>query len=97
MEQGFFQTPNKIFNYGLSAQEFIVLSYLIKLSDNNNLCFPSFITISNKCRVSKNSITKIISKLEHLRLISVNRQFHKNNVYRILVTVPKPATQSVPN
>jgi len=78
----YFRVPNELFSLGLSASELIVLMYLYRCHNNNEDCWPSYVDIASKCKITRRSAINVISNLENKGLISKERQGRKNH-YKI--------------
>ena len=67
----YFPLPNEIFNLDLCAGEIALYSYLMRMEDRKTYsCYPSFKTIGNALRMSKNTVMKYVHSLEEKGLIS---------------------------
>lgn len=69
--KNYFPLPNEIFCLGLCSGELSVYSYLLYCEDRKTFqCWPSYKTIGNALRMSKNTVKKYVEMLEDKRLIS---------------------------
>ena len=67
----FFPLPNKIFNMDLCAGEIALYSYLMRMEDRETYsCYPSFKTIGNALKMSRNTVMKYVHSLEEKGLIT---------------------------
>lgn len=78
----YFKQTNNIFNLKLKPNQFTILSYLIRMSNESENCYPSMNNISKMCCVSKSTVVKTIEELEQAGYISVNID-NTYNVYTI--------------
>ncbi len=66
----YFPLPNEIFCLGLSYGEIAVYSYLLYQENRKNYqCHPSYKTIGEALKMSKNTVCKYIRRLEEKELI----------------------------
>ena len=66
----FFMLPNEIFNMDLSSGEIALYAFLMRMEDRKTYnCYPSFKTIGNALRMSKNTVMKYVRQLEEKELI----------------------------
>lgn len=85
----FQKLPNRIFQMGLSSSEFVIICYLLSLS-NNELVHPSKSTIGRYTNLAKRTVDRAISSLVTKGFIEYNRGFIKDtkkicNQYRIRI------------
>ncbi len=67
----YFSLPNEIFNMDLCAGEIALYSYLMRMEDRETYsCYPSFKTIGNALRMSRNTVMKYVHSLEEKGLIT---------------------------
>ena len=67
----FFPLPNEIFNLDLCAGEIALYSYLMRMEDRETYsCYPSFKTIGNALKMSRNTVMKYVHSLEEKGLIT---------------------------
>ena len=67
----FFPLPNEIFNMDLCAGEIALYSYLMRMEDRKTYsCYPSFKTIGNALKMSRNTVMKYVHSLEEKGLIT---------------------------
>jgi len=91
MRHNFFQAPNFIFDSDMTHQEKLILLYLLRCCDSNNICFPSYAKICEKCNVSRpnaiQSIKKLISK-GYIEKVAIGHTTeygeNKANTYKIM-------------
>ena len=66
--------PNEIFNMDLTAGEIALYAFLMRMEDRKTYsCYPSFKTIGNALRMSKNTVMKYVRLLEEKELIKTER------------------------
>ena len=90
----YFVLPNEIFNMDLSAGEIALYAFLMRMEDRKTYtCYPSFKTIGNALKMSRNTVMKYVRLLEEKELISTERTIvehydgslkNGNLMYRIL-------------
>lgn len=67
----FFPLPNEIFQMDLCAGEIALYSYLMRMEDRKTYsCYPSFKTIGNALKMSRNTVMKYVHSLEEKGLIT---------------------------
>jgi predicted transcriptional regulator len=67
----YFLLPNEIFCLGLCSGELSVYSYLVYRENRKTFqCWPSYNTIGNALKMSKNTVKKYVRQLEDKRLIA---------------------------
>ena len=69
MKRDFFQAPNFVFDAEITQQEKLTLLYLLRCSDHNGICYPSYEKICEKCNMSRPTAIKSIKKLIELGYI----------------------------
>ena len=70
----YFVLPNEIFNMDLSAGEIALYAFLMRMEDRKtNTCYPSFKTIGNALKMSRNTVMKYVRLLADKELISTER------------------------
>ena len=70
----YFMLPNEIFNMDLTAGEIALYAFLMRMEDRKTYnCYPSFKTIGNALRMSKNTVMKYVRLLEEKELIKTKR------------------------
>ena len=86
----FFLLPNDIFESDITAQEFFVLSYLVRCKDKQNQCWPSRATIAKNCKIKcMSSLDKYLQGLEDKGYISKTKRYsydgkrQLSNIYTI--------------
>ncbi len=86
----FFLLPNDIHDHDLTNKEFVILSYLVRLKDKNNQCWPSRATIAKKSKTkSLISVDKCLRSLERKGYIHKMEHYDHNgkgqlsNIYTI--------------
>ena len=66
----YFPMPNEIFSLGLNHGEIAVYTYLMSCEDRKTYqCYPSYNTIGNALKMSKNTVMKYVKSLEDKCLI----------------------------
>ncbi len=67
----YYPLPNEIFALNLSANEIAIYSYLLYIEDRKTYqCYPSYKTIGQAVRLSRNTVRKFVLELENKRLIT---------------------------
>ena len=95
MNKNFFMLPNEIFELKLKPRDFTVLACLMKHSNSDYTCFPSYRTIAKECSISQKTVGQALKTLSTKRLIKIlNRRREdgskSSNLYRInLLNVKK--------
>ncbi len=70
----YFTLPNEIFCLGLSSGEIAVYSYLLRCENRKTYqCYPSYRTIGKALKMSQNTVSKYVQRLEDKHLISTER------------------------
>ena len=70
----YFMLQNEIFNMDLSSGEIALYAFLMRMEDRKTYsCYPSFKTIGNALRMSKNTVMKYVRLLEEKELIKTER------------------------
>lgn len=68
--KNYFPLPNKIFCLGLCSGEIAVYAYLMFCEDRKAFqCHPSYKTIGNALKMSRNTVSKYVKRLEEKQLI----------------------------
>ena len=68
----FFSLPNEVFLLGLSAGELAVYSFLKRCENlKTHQCWPSYKTIGQAVRMSENTVSKYLRRLEERGLIAI--------------------------
>ena len=66
----YFPLPNEIFCLNLSYGEIAVYAYLLYREDRKTFrCYPSFRTIGDALKMSRNTVSKYVKRLEEKQLI----------------------------
>lgn len=69
--KNYFSLPNEIFCLGLCSGEVSVYSYLLYCEVSKTFqCWPSYKTIGNALKMSRNTVKKYVKMLEGKRLIT---------------------------
>ena len=70
--KNFFSLPNEVFLLGLSAGELAVYSFLKRCENRKtHQCWPSYKTIGQAVRMSENTVSKYLRRLEERGLIAI--------------------------
>lgn len=70
----YFTLPNEIFCLGLSSGEIAVYSYLLRCENRKTYqCYPSYRTIGKALKMSQNTVSKYVQRLEDKHLILTER------------------------
>ncbi|HBH96153.1 MAG TPA: helix-turn-helix domain-containing protein [Ruminococcaceae bacterium] len=90
----YFPLPNEIFFIGLSYGEIAVYAYLLYRENRETFqCYPSYKTIGEALKMSRNTVSKYVRRLEERELISTqsssiftkdNKKLNGNLLYTIL-------------
>ena len=68
----YFSLPNEIFLLGLSSGELAVYSFLKRCENRKtHQCWPSYKTIGQAVRMSENTVSKYLRRLEERGLIAI--------------------------
>ena len=68
----FFSLPNEVFLLGLSAGELAVYSFLKRCENRKtHQCWPSYKTMGQAVRMSENTVSKYLRRLEERGLIAI--------------------------
>lgn len=59
----YFKLSNNIFELGLKPNEFVVLAYIARCSNNNSKAFPSYNKIAEKCNIGLSTAKRVVSEL----------------------------------
>ncbi|SCH67364.1 Uncharacterised protein [uncultured Clostridium sp.] len=85
----YFKLSNNIFELGLKPNEFVVLAYISRCSNNNSKAFPSYNKIAEKCNIGLSTAKRVVNDLINKELlIKENRLTSDNksmatNAYRL--------------
>ena len=90
MNKNFFMLPNEIFKLKLKPRDFTVLACLIKHSDSDYICFPSYRTIAKECSLSQKTVGQALKVLSDKRLIEISNRKREDgskssNLYHIIL------------
>ena len=89
--------PNEIFNMDLSSGEIALYAFLMRMEDRKTYsCYPSFKTIGNALRMSKNTVMKYVRLLEEKELIKTERtivEHHDGSKCLLVLHKPKVGTK----
>lgn len=68
--KNYFPLPNEIFCLGLCSGEIAVYAYLLYCEDRKTFqCHPSYKTIGQSLKMSRNTVSKYVKRLEQKQLI----------------------------
>ena len=89
MNKNFFMLPNEIFKYKLKPRDFTVLACLVKHSNSDFTCFPSYRTIAKECSISQKTVGQSLKTLSSKRLIEISNRKRNDgskssNLYHII-------------
>ena len=89
MNKNFFMLPNEIFKYKLKPRDFTVLACLVKHSNSDFTCFPSYRTIAKECSISEKTVGQALKVLSEKRLIEITNRSRddgskSSNLYHII-------------
>ena len=90
MNKNFFMVPNEIFKYKLKPRDFTVLACLVKHSNSDYTCFPSYRTIAKECSISQKTVGQALKVLSNKRLIEISNRKRddgskSSNLYHIIL------------
>ena len=90
MNKNFFMLPNEIFKLKLKPRDFTVLACLVKHSDSDCTCFPSYRTIAKECSISQKTVGQALKVLSDKRLIEISNHKREDgskssNLYHIIL------------
>lgn len=71
----FFILPLDIFDRGLSGNAFAVYGALAYFTDDKGQCFPSRLTLANRCGMSRPVVDKALKELEDKLMIDIEPRF----------------------
>lgn len=77
----YFLNTNNIFNLKLKPNQFTILSYLIRMTNKSENCYPSMNNIAEMCCVSKSTVVRTIDELQELGYITVDISKEHNTYY----------------
>lgn len=83
----YFTLPNKIFEEGLTPNEFVVYSFLTKSKDKKNQSYWSVPHMARYCGICENSCRKAIKSLTDKGYVDVTKRYLDNaqqsNIYTV--------------
>lgn len=85
----YFTLPNKIFDEGLTPNEFVVYSFLTKAKDKKNQSYWSVPNIAHYCGICENSCRKAIKSLTDKGYVDVTKRYLDNAQQSNIYTVRK--------
>lgn len=90
MNKNFFMLPNEIFKHDIKPRDFMVLACLIKHSDKDCICFPSYRTIAKECSISQKTVGQSLKILSQKGLIKISNRKRddgskSSNLYHIIL------------
>lgn len=85
----YFTLPNKIFEEGLTPNEFVVYSFLTKAKDKKNQSYWSVPNIAHYCGICENSCRKAIKSLTDKGYVDVTKRYLDNAQQSNIYTVRK--------
>ncbi len=102
----YFQSPNEIFDQGLTAEQISVYLYLCRCSNQGSTAFPSYQTIGERCGMSRSTALRVVKRLVSLGwLIKTTRppsienkhRDHWSNIYAVVLPSIELAEQPPPS
>lgn len=97
ISSNYFKLPNDIFSLNLKPNQFVVLAYLLRHTNNNSKAFPSYQTIADNCNITRVTIINVVKQLIEQELIikeirkippsEQNKVQNENNIYNIIEKV----------
>ena len=95
----FFTLPNKIFDEGLTPNEFVVYSFLTKAKDKKKQSYWSVPNIAHYCGICENSCRKAIKSLTDKGYVDVTKRYIDNaqqsNIYTVCKIQTTPTSKFV--
>lgn len=85
----YFTLPNKIFEEGLTPNEFVVYSFLTKAKDKKNQSYWSVPHMAHYCGICENSCRKAIKSLTDKGYVDVTKRYLDNAQQSNIYTVRK--------
>ena len=84
----YFKLSNNIFELGLKPNEFVVLAYIARCSNNNAKAFPSYNKIAEKCNIGLSTAKRVVSDLVKKELLTKENRVSDNksnnsNIYSL--------------
>ena len=84
----YFKLSNNIFELGLKPNEFVVLAYIARCSNNNAKAFPSYNKIAEKCYIGLSTAKRVVSDLVKKELLTKENRVSDNksnnsNIYSL--------------
>ena len=83
----FFTLPNKIFDEGLTPNEFVVYSFLTKAKDKKNQSYWSVPNMAHYCGICNTTCRKALSSLKEKGYIDISERYLDNvqqsNIYTV--------------
>lgn len=87
--------PSWLDDLGLTAQEFRVFLHLWRRADAKGVCWPGAQSITKTCRLSENTVWKVLRELEGRRLLTREKQVRNSNKYTLAASLPVTAKETV--
>lgn len=75
----YFKLSNNIFELGLKPNEFVVLTYIARCSNNNSKAFPSYNKIAEKCNIGLSTAKRVVSDLVKSGLLIKEHRLKDDN------------------
>ncbi|NFS11350.1 helix-turn-helix domain-containing protein [Clostridium botulinum] len=69
INNNYFKIPNDIFSLNLKPNQFVVLAYLLRHTNNNSKAFPSYQTIADNCNITRVTVINVVKQLIEQELI----------------------------
>ncbi|AGX43647.1 putative transcriptional regulator [Clostridium saccharobutylicum] len=99
INNNYFKIPNDVFSLNLKPNQFVVLAYLLRHTNNNSKAFPSYQTIADNCNITRVTVINVVKQLIEQELIikeirkippsEDNKVSNETNVYSITEKVFK--------
>ena len=83
----YFTLPNKIFEEGLTPNEFVVYSFLTKAKDKKNQSYWSVPNMAHYCGICDTTCRKALSSLREKGYIDISERYRDNLQQRNIYTV----------
>lgn len=85
----YFTLPNKIFEEGLTPNEFVVYSFLVKSKNKRNQSYWSVSSMANYCGICTATCRKTLYSLQDKGYVNISKRFLDNAQQTNIYTVNK--------
>lgn len=84
LPQGYFKTPNFVFDLCLSLHALVILLNLLRRSNKKGECFPSLSRIRQDTGIkAENTVRRALKELTEMKLIISNQRRGQSTVYKL--------------